>query len=438
MFVELQDNKKKQEEDALKAKKFTFFIVLIVTAAITYIAFFGLNVGSLQIKDANQMRFGIDIRGGVEAVYEPKDLDRAPTGDELESARVIMESRLDAKNILDRDITVDKTNGQILVRFPWKSDETDFNPQAAIAEIGQTARLTFRDPSGNILVEGKNVKSSKPSVDPKTNANDVELTFDDQGSALFADATGKLVNQHISIYMDDTLISSPTVNEQISGGQAVITGMQDAAEAKDLSAKINSGALPFALISNNNNTISPTLGAGALNVMVQAGVLAFIVICLFMMLYYRIPGFVACIGLLLQLSAQLLFLSIPQMTLTLPGIAGIILSLGMGVDTNVIIAERIKEELRNGKTLGGAIDLGYHRAFSAILDGNLTTMIVAVVLMIFGSGSMLSFGYTLLTGIALNFISGITASKLMTTSLSQFKLLKRTTFYGNRRAQNNA
>ena len=164
--------------------------------------------------------------------------------------------------------------------------------------------------------------------------------------------------------------------------------------------------------------------------MIYAGLIAFAIVCLFMILYYRLPGFVACIGLTLQMALQILAVSVPHITLTLPGIAGIILSIGMGVDTNIIISERIKEEINDGKTISAAIATGYKRAFSAVFDGNITTVLVAVVLMIFGSGAMLSFGYTLLTGVLLNFISGITCSKLLVTSLSRYNVFKKNFLYG--------
>ena len=206
--------------------------------------------------------------------------------------------------------------------------------------------------------------------------------------------------------------------------------MENADAAKDLSDKINSGALPFSLEIKNLNTINPTLGNDALNVMINAGLLTFVLICIFMIVWYRIPGFVACIGLSIQCALQLLLVSIPQITLTLPGIAGIILSIGMGVDTNIIISERIREELNSGKTLDMAIKTGYHRAYAAVVDGNLTTAIVGVILMILGSGTMLSFGYTLITGVIMNFISGITASRLMVTSLSRYNGLRKAKLYG--------
>lgn len=414
----------------MRTNKYMYIFVLLLIVCVAFVAYFGVNAGAFQIKGINDIRFGIDIRGGVEATYEAKDLDRVPTETELESARIIMETRLDSQNILDREITIDKTNGQILIRFPWKSGETDFNPQKAIAELGETARLTFRDPDGNILVEGKDVKESIVQIDNKTGKPVVTLKFDSVGTKQFADATAKLVNQRISIFMDETMISSPVVNEAITGGEAIISNMGSIEEAKALSEKINSGALPFSLVSKNHSTITPTLGIGALDVMVKACLVAFAFVGIFMLFYYRLLGAVACFALVLQVSVQLLALSIPQITLTLPGIAGIILSMGMGVDANVIISERIKEELKDGKSIGSSIDSGYNKAFSAVFDGNLTSIIVAVILMIFGTGSMLSFAYTLMVGCILNFVSGVAISRIITKSLSMNKPLRNKSLYG--------
>ncbi len=414
----------------MNIRKYVFVIIMLVIIAITLVAIFGLHIGTFNIKGAKEIRFGIDIRGGVEAVYEPRDLDRKPTDRELENAKIIMESRLDAKNILDREVTTDKLNGQILIRFPWKTDEVDFNPQTAIAELGETARLTFRDPEDNILIEGKNVKESKVEYDSRDNSPVVTLLFDSEGTRLFAEATEKFKGQRISIYMDDVQISSPIVNDSITDGAAIITNIESKEKAMELSEKINAGSLPFSLISKNHSTISPTVGEGALDVMVKAGILVYILIGIFMVAYYRLMGFVACFGLLLQLAIQLLMLSIPQITLTLPGIAGMVLSLGMGVDANIIISERVREELRSGKSLGASIDTGYHRAFSAVFDGNITSMIVAVILMVLGSGAMISFGYTLLIGTALNFLCGVTVSKHMMKSFSFIKLFRKKVFYG--------
>ncbi len=401
----------------MKANKKNIWIILCIIIAFVYIAIFGLGSG---FKGALDMRFGIDIRGGVEAIFEPEGVDKTPSASDLESARVVIENRLDAQNILDREVTVDKENGNIIVRFPWKSDEKEFNPEAAIAELGETARLTFRDPDGNVLVEGQNVADSQVVKDQTTGEYQVSLQFDKTGAEDFAKATKELVNQSIGIYMDEEQISNPVVQEEIKGGEAVINGMGSQEEAETLSEKINAGALPFSLKTTNYNTISPTLGSGALKAMVSAAAVAFVLICMFMIFYYRVPGLIACLAMIFQMCLQILALSVPQYTLTLPGIAGLILSLGMAVDANVIINERIGEELDRGSSIRTAVRMGYKNAFSSVLDGNVTTAAVAVILMIFGSGTMLSFGYTLLTGVVMNLAAGVWMSRVMLTSIIQY------------------
>jgi protein-export SecD/SecF family membrane protein len=417
----------------MNKNKPVFFIVLIITILMVYTAINGLTIpmgdDPLTILGVPDMRYGIDIRGGVDAAFQPEGLDRKPTGDELEAARTIIETRLDQLNIMDRDVTIDKENGYVIVRFPWKADETDFDPEAAIAELGDTAQLTFQDAEGNILLTGDHVAKASAVVDQSINQYVVSLSFDDEGTKLFSDATKKLVGKRINIYMDETLVQSATVNEHISSGSAQITGMDGYDEAKSIADKINSGALPFSMITKNYNTISPTLGSGALNVMLMAGGIAFVLICVFLIAYYRLPGIVACVALTIQVTGQILALSVPQMTLTLQGIAGIILSIGMGVDANVIISERISEEIKSGKSVASAIAAGYKNAFTSVFDGNITVLIVAFILMVFGSGTMLSFAYSLFTGIVFNFLAGVTASRLMTTSLSSFKFLRKPALY---------
>ncbi len=410
-------------------KKLVFFAVLIVALLMVYTAAFGIKSSGINILGAPDMRFGIDIRGGVEAAFQPVGLDRKPTKQELESAREIIEVRLDQQNIMDRDVTIDAESGYVIVRFPWKADETDFDPETAIAELGETAQLTFQDADGNVLIEGSHVNNAKPAKDQSNNQYVVSLTFDEEGTKLLSNATKKLIGKPINIYMDETLIQSATVSTHISGGEAQITGMKNYEEAKGLSDKINSGALPFSMVTKNYSTISPTLGEGALNVMLQAGLIAFIIICALLIFYYRLPGLVACISLTIQVAGQVLSLSVPQMTLTLNGIAGIILSIGMGVDANVIISERISEEIKSGKSVASAIASGFKNAFSSVFDGNITVLIVAFILMIFGSGSLLSFAYSLFTGIVFNFVAGVAASRLMIYSLSSYKFLRKPALY---------
>ena len=259
--------------------------------------------------------------------------------------------------------------------------------------------------------------------------------------------------------MDDELISAPTVKEQITSNNAYIEGDFDAETAQDLANKINAGALPFALTVDESKlqVVSPTLGSNALNVMVIAGAIAFALICILMILRYRLPGVIASIALLGQLAGMIAcisgyFANSSSFTLTIPGIAGIILSIGVGVDANVISFERIREEFKKGKTIDGAIDAGYQNSLSAVIDGNVTIVIVSVVLMgafgthdsiiaqifspimsLFGSaitGSIYSFGYTLLIGVVFNLIMGIWASKLMVKSISRYKFARNPWLYG--------
>lgn len=409
-------------------KKFTFFLVLAVAILMVYTAAFGLKLGDSTIPGAPEIRFGTDIRGGVEATFQPELLDRKPTKDELESAREVIELRLDNLNIMDRDVTIDTEGGYVIVRFPWKSGETEFNPEDAIAELGETAQLTFQDAKGNVLMEGSHVKSAKPAKD-QYNQYVVALSFDEQGTKIFSNATKDMIGQSISIFMDETNIQTATVQAHIDSGEAQITGMNSYDEAKALADKINSGALPFSMVTKNYSTISPTLGTGSLNIMLQAGGIAFIIICALLIFYYRIPGFVACIALTIQVAGQILSISIPQMTLTLSGMAGIILSMGMGVDANVISSERISEEIKSGKSVASAISSGFSSSFASVFDGNVTVLIVSFVLMIFGSGSMLSFAYSLFTGIVFNFVAGVAASRLMIFSLSSYKFLCKPKLY---------
>jgi protein-export SecD/SecF family membrane protein len=414
--------------------KIVFFIVFAIALLMVYTAAFGIDTslgGSpIKVLGAPDMRYGIDIRGGVSAAFEPEGLeDRNPTLEELEAARSIIDVRLDQQNIMDRDVTIDAENGYVLVSFPWKADEKDFDPESAIAELGKTSQLKFCDADGNVLIYGSSVVKSSPQRDQENNQYVVALSFDEEGTQKLSDATKKLMNKPINIFMDETLIQSATVSAHITDGEAQITGMDSFEEAKALSDKINSGALPFSMTTKNYSTISPTLGSGALSVMLNAGFIAFCIICVLLISYYRLPGFVACIALTIQIAGQVLALSVPQMTLTLNGIAGIILSIGMGVDANVIIAERISEEIKSGKSVPSAITSGFKNAFTSVFDGNVTVLIVAFILMYLGSGTLLSFAYSLFTGIVFNFIAGVAASRMMTRSLSSFKFLRKPAFF---------
>lgn len=419
-----------------------FFLVLLLIGMLTYAAAYG--VPALGINSVNNMRFGIDIKGGISTTLYP-DLPEGqkPSDDDLSIARTVIEKRLDAKGIFDRNITTENENGRIIVEIPYKPGEKDFNPQKAIDEIGKTALLTFQEvdeskkdanglylPTGKIVLEGRNVEDAKPETDPQNGGIVVALELDSEGAKQFEEATGRLIGKPIAIFMDEQLISWPTVQSRISGGRAVITGQSTIEEATDLAKTIKSGALPFRLVAKDLNSITPTLGEGALKVTATAGVAAFILVAIFMLFWYRLPGLFANIALFGLVVIELVALSAANISLTLPGIAGIILSIGMGVDANVVIFERIKEELRSGKTLRAAIDLGFKRAMTAILDANVTTLISGVVLLWLGTGPIKGFAVTLLLGVSLSFFTAITASRIMLKSAADVDVIKHRWLYG--------
>ena len=464
-----------------KTGKPVFFVVAIITILFTILSITGISsyygdIQSVYIKGGDQIRWGIDIRGGVEVTFVPQG-DADPTNEELDGAAEVMRQRLVAQGINDYSVYSDYNSDRIVVQFPWAEDEENFDPESAIAELGTTAQLRFIEgtetdsegnPTGEVILDGSMVENARAAyvATDKQGGNYqwvVELTLNDEGAAAFSTATSELVssNGQIAIWMDDQMISAPAVNQAITDGEAMITGNFDSESATTLANQINGGALPFSLETASYSTIDPTMGEGARDAMILAAVIAFVLICIFMLVVYRLPGVVAIIALMGQVALMIaaltgFFPGISSSTLTLPGIAGMILSIGMGVDANIITAERIREEINAGKSIDGAIHLGYHRAFSAILDGNITTLIVAIILMgTFGApgsffntimqpilfmfpasteGTIYSFGFTLMVGIVGNFVFGVFASRLMTQSLSRFKCFRKPKFYGGERA----
>ena len=449
-----------------------FFLVAALILALTFTAFFGVKnyYGDTELvyfKGANDIRWGIDIRGGVEAVFSPDKEGVKITDDDIDAAKAILETRLVNQNITDYEVYADKNNNQIIVRFPWAADESDFDAAAAVQELGATALLKFckDEDAEKVILTGADVDKATPAYQEVAEGQFqyvVQLELKASGKAKFATATKEQLNKTISIWMDDSMISAPTVNSQITDGKAIITGMANAEEAEALADKINAGSLPFALTVDDSKlqVISPTLGNDALKVMVIAGSIAFALVCALMIIRYRLNGVIASLALLGQLAGSIAcisgyFADFESFTLTIPGIAGIILSIGVGVDCNVIAAERIRDEFQKGKTIDGAIDSGYKNSLSEIIDGNVTIVIVSIVLMgafgtpdsllaqifsplmsLFGTsitGSIYSFGYTLLVGTIFNLIMGVLASRIMIKSISKIKFLRNPALYGGKK-----
>lgn len=446
-----------------------FFILLALILGLTYTTFFGISnyygdTRNVYIKSVSDIRWGIDIRGGVEAIYKPDIEDTNITSENMDAAKQIIETRLVNQGVSDYEVYVDDMNHQVIVRFPWQADEEDFDPNQAVQELGETAMLSFCEGTDNtkVIMQGsQDVESATPAY-TQENGYVVQLKLTADGTKKFAAATERLLNDTISIWMDDVMLSAPTVNTVITNGEAIIEGGFTSDEVKELADKINAGSLPFSLTVDDSKlqVISPTLGNEALMVMTYAGIAAYVIIVIMMILKYRLPGVIASIALLGQIVGTLavvsgFFPNVNGLTMTIPGIAGIILSIGMGIDANVIAAERIKEEFANGKTIDGAIDAGFQNSFSAVLDGNMTVLIVACVLMgafgspdslmakifspimfFFGSsvtGIIYSFGYTLLLGVLFTLIMGVLFSKLMLKSISRLKPFRRPWLYGGKK-----
>ncbi len=427
-----------------------FFIVALLVLAFTFTAVFGVSYytgdnKNTVVKGISDIRWGIDIRGGVEATFKPAgDVDA--TDEQLESAKAIIELRMVSDGITDYELyAIEEISSTAELTFrPGKSYET-----TEVGSDGNPVYKTPKDDTTEILMNGSYIKSAQAVVNQEDNSYAVSIEFNDEGKQLFGDITTKYLNKTISIWMDDVMISAPTVNAAITDGKAQITGDFDAESATALANKINAGALPFKLETVSSSNISPTLGENSLTAMAYAGVIAFVVIAVIMIAMYRLTGVIAVISLAGQMGLAIAavsgyFTTISSFTMTLPGIAGLILSIGMGVDCNVITAERIKEELKQGRTLDGALERGTKNSLSAIIDGNMTVIIVSVILMlvfgpsnilsiIFGestTGTIYSFGYTLLVGVIANFIMGVFLTRVMLRSISGFKVFRKKGLYG--------
>ncbi len=464
-----------------RTPKSAFFIVAILTAVLCFTALFGVYTRygdriDTVIRGVDGIRWGIDIRGGVDVTFGPVDENVKVTADQLDGVKTIIEQRLVSKNITDYEAYTDAANRQVIVRFPWAS--TTETPQEAVEEIGKTAMLKFHygdevdddgRPTGKLVIDGDDVASAtaKQSTDENGNVQYVvELKLKESGKKDFAAATTELAGKgNISIWLDDQPIVddgsgvyAPDVNDPITDGVATISSTSFTyEEAKNLAALITSGALPFEIEATSLGSISPTMGTNALNAMAIAAVIAMILVVAIMIAVYRLPGFVAAIALCGQMACSIAAISgyfavFDSFTMTLPGIAGLILSIGIGVDCNVITAESVRDELRAGKTIDSAIRSGSKNSFWAIFDGNITVLIVAAVLMgVFGSsntlfgfffqwlpvsttGSVYSFGYTLFIGVITNFIFGVWLSRLMLRSISRLKIFRKPWLYGGDRA----
>lgn len=405
-------------------KKCIINIILsaVLIFAFAYLAVFGLNIKGKQIiKSAKNINTGLDISGGVSLVYKAKPEEgKQITQEDLKKSEAVIRKRLESKNIYDYVIRSDVNTNQIYIEIPAKVDDKSKDPLSAVEGLDKTAKIEFRDQDGNVLLSGDDIKSAKEDEQATTNTGlpdpHVVLTFSDEGTKKFAAATEKLVGQKLSIYLDDQLVTDPYVNSKIDSNTAIIT-LGDGKyndkkqQATEYALLIDSGALPFSLEVISKEYIGPYIGQNALKVSIYAGITSIIAIVLFLIIVYRLPGIAASLALIAYVSLILFIMSSSNISLTLPGIAGLILSIGMAVDANVIIFERLKEELRQNISVKKAFERSFKKAMSAIIDGNVTTFTVAILLYLFGIGTVKGFGIVLAIGVLVSLLTAVVITR---------------------------
>ena len=394
-------------------------IVLVVTILLGWIGLTGLSIpprGLYKVlswlpttaaeKWPQSLPLGLDLRGGMYVEYSGK----APEGSEanfddlMEGTMSIIRSRLSDKNYTEANVQRIGTDG-IRVEIP------DVQDDSVLDLIGATAEMKFLDPEGNEIMKGDKVKRAVYSYQDGKHVIAFELT--DEGRELFAEATAKNINKNIKITLDDEVLVNATVQQAITDGRGVISGSYTQEQALTTAAQIQSGALPLELTQQKVDKVSATLGQDALSSSVKAALIGIALIMLLMILRYRLNGLIASWALTLYIILLFLLIAVFHIQLTLPGLAGVVLGIGMAVDANVIIFERFNEEARRGRSAKASVRAGFKNAMSAVLDANVTTLIAAIVLLIFGTGSIQGFAKTLLLGVVVSMFSAILVTRFL-------------------------
>ncbi|MBE5994948.1 MAG: protein translocase subunit SecD [Paenibacillaceae bacterium] len=359
------------------------------------------------------IKLGLDLAGGVSITYQAKE--EKPSEEDMKDTIYKLQQRV--QNYSTEAEVYQEGDNRINVDIPGVSDAN-----AILEELGKPGSLTFTDEAGKVILNGNQVSTAKPVITENNGIKQymVDLTFTDDGKKVFGDATTANVGKRIAIIYDGKMYSNPVVQEPITQGQCQISGMSSYEEAETLASTIRIGSLSLELEELRSNVVGAKLGQEAINTSLKAGVIGFAIVAVFMILVYLLPGVASVIALSIYVGVILILLEAFEVTLTLPGIAGIILSIGMAVDANVIIFTRIKEEIGYGKNVKSAIEAGFHKALSAIIDGNVTTLIAAAVLFWRGSGTVKGFASTLAIGIVLSMITALFVTKFVLNSL--FKL----------------
>lgn len=416
-----------------------FVLVLCIIALVITVAVCGFAPMSIpSLFEQGGITLGLDLSGGSIIVYEAQtDMSGDELRSNMEAVEAMMRQRLDGLGYTEATVSLQSTN-QIRVEIPSITD-----PEDAVQKIGATAVIEFKNSSGDIIIDGKDIKKAESmygAIDSTgVYSYFVSLSLTEEGREKFTEGTKKAAGSYISIYLDGELQSSPYVDSQYAStgitGDPIISNLTDADTAKWLASIISAGRLPFELKDVELRSVGPTLGEDSLKMGLIAGGIGLFLVIVFMIVAYRLPGIVASVSLIAYTALDLILLSLLKANLTLPGIAGIILSIGMAVDANIVIYERIKEELATGKSIKAAIKSGFSNAFWAVFDANITTLIAAVVLWIFGTGTIQGFAITLTIGVAVSFFTAVTLTRFLLNLVAEMGSGRNLWLYGLKRKE---
>lgn len=455
-----------------------FFVILVLVLALSVLSFVGIHtqygdIKTTRIKGARDILWGLDIGGGVEATFTVAE---DATAEDMVQARNVLEKRLLLSKLSDYEIYTDAAAGTVIVRFPW-NDTLDYTLEGMLGYLGTPAVLTFKegieidpmtgqlmsDAEGTVILTGDSVKNAevKTYYNENTGQYDpiIEISMDKAGTAEFEAITERLLGQQISVWMDETLVAAPSVGEVIKDGRTGIGGFQSFAEAQQVANSINSGALPVTLNVESYYTITPALGQNAKMALVIFGVAAALFLALLLLVRYRAAGLAAIVALLGQGALTLagmtgFFADIPGLTINFPAVAGALFAIGLGIYANVLLAERMKDELQDGKSIGGAITAGLSKTTKTVLAAN--GLILLLLLLVMGafdvSGNFLntllkpfffftsgrhnafySFAYAGMIGILANIVMNTVANRFMLRSLAEQRKLRKAWYFGGER-----
>jgi len=423
----------------MKKNTFIIFIFVVIVTVLAVLAdlpkgpALDLNKIGINFRRELQIHQGLDLQGGTYLGYEadmskvePRDRD-----DALNGVAGVIDRRINALGVTEPIIITNKSGSayRIIVELPGIRDVNE-----AIALIGKTAQLEFKEQKDGEWVSsgvtGAHFKRADVQINPDTGMPEIAIQFNEEGAKLFAEITQRNLQKPLAIFLDETLISAPTVQSAITEGRGVITGQFTLKGARQLAIQLNSGALPVPVKLVEQRNIGATLGQDSVQKSVVAGIFGIFVIALFMILYYRLPGVLAIVALAIYTLIVLALFKLIPVTLTIAGIAGFVLSIGMAVDANILIFERMKEELRRGKTFSAALETGFNRAWSSIRDSNVSSLITCLILFWFGAGSIRGFALTLSIGILVSMFTAITVTRIFLMMIINTKLARSFWLFG--------